>query len=301
MTKNRKPKVGLSLGSGGARGWCHIGVLQELDKMGLRPHVISGSSMGALVGAVYAAGALDDLDNWARSLTKRQFITMFDVSLASGGIIEGAAILGIIQRIVKLENLEDLPVPMAVVATDMATGREVWMTAGNIAKAVRASVALPGVISPFRIDDRWFLDGGLTNPLPVTACRILGADVVIAVNPNGRMDGTFWADRGAEKAEEPASQDGELWVRPGRVTEFLGGIFETEDKPEYLEVVATSIDIMSDSIRRSKLAGDPPHVLLEAHLAQISVLEFDCAAEAIEEGRRVVKANSEAIARCARL
>lgn len=301
MSERQKPKVGLALGSGGARGWCHIGILRELDELGLRPDVISGASMGALVGAIYAGDALDALEDWALKLTARDFFGMLDVNLSSGGLVEGNEILSVIRRLVKAERIEDLDVPLALVATDMASGREVWMTKGDLAEAVRASVALPGLISPFQIEDRWFLDGGLTNPLPVTACRILGAEVVIAANPNGRFDGTFWADRDHELPGLFSSWKDRIPNMPNALSTLFQWKSDDEPTPQYLDVLATSIDIMTDGIRRAKLAGDPPHVLLDAHLSRLSVLDFHRASEAIEEGRRVVRDNAEAIARSAKL
>lgn len=299
--RSRKPKIGLALGSGGARGWCHIGIIRELDRIGVKPDVISGASMGALVGAIHAGGALDALEDWARALTARSFIRMLDVNLSSGGLVDGAEIISVIRRLLPTRNIEDLPVPLALVATDMASGRETWMTKGDVAEAVRASVALPGLISPYRIDDRWYLDGGLTNPLPVTACRILGADVIIAANPNGRADGTFWSER-EQATRTPALVTGWRDYLP-EMPEALSAFFADRDtpdpKPPYLDVIAASIDIMTDGIRRAKLAGDPPHVLLDAELSDLTVLDFHRADEAIEEGRRIVAANAEAIRRAA--
>ena len=301
MAGSKRPKIGLALGSGGARGWCHIGILRELGDMGLEPDVISGASMGALVGAVYAGGGLDALENWATGLKARDFFGMLDVRLSSGGLVEGAEIVNVLRRIVKEERIEDLPVPLALVATDMATGREVWLTEGKLPEAVRASVALPGIISPFRIDGRWFLDGGLTNPLPVTACRILGAEVVIAANPNGRIDGTLWSEREASMPTFWSSWGERLKHLPAGLSGLFDSGEEEAPAPQYLDVIAASIDIMTDGIRRAKLAGDPPHVLLDAHLAELSVLDFHCASQAIEEGRRIVRENADAIARAARL
>jgi len=301
MATRKRPKIGLALGSGGARGWCHIGVLRELRAMGLEPDVIAGASMGALVGAVYAGGGLDALEKWATGMKARDFFGLLDVRLSSGGLVEGAEIVNVLRRIVKEERIEDLPVPLALVATDMATGREVWMTEGKLAEAVRASVALPGIISPFRIDGRWFLDGGLTNPLPVTACRILGAEVVIAANPNGRIDGTLWSEREASAPRFWKSWGDRLRNLPAGLSGLLEEGSDEEPVPQYLDVIAASIDIMTDGIRRAKLAGDPPHVLLDAHLADRSVLDFHCAGKAIEEGHRIVRENADAIARCARL
>lgn len=301
MARDSKPRIGLALGSGGARGWCHIGVFRELEEMGVKADVIAGASMGSLVGAIHAAGALDALEEWALGLTARKFIGLVDVRLSSGGLVEGGEILKVIRDLVSHRAIEDLDVPLALVATDMRTGREVWMTKGDVADAVRASVALPGIISPHLVDGKWFLDGGLTNPVPVSACRVLGADVVIAVNPNGRFDGTFWAER----EEAPPFLLGGWRERLPDLPEALSGFFssekETDPRPEYLDVISASIDIMTDHIRRSRLAGDPPHVMLDAHLATMSVLEFHRAKEAIEEGRRIVRDNAEAIARSAGL
>lgn len=296
MVKRKRLKLGLALGSGGARGWCHIGALRELDAMGVKPDVIAGASMGSLVGAIHAGGALDKLEEWALKLTARSFFGMVDIRLSNGGLVEGGEILNVIRRLGIPDRMEDLPIPTALVATDMSTGREVWLTTGDVAESVRASVALPGIISPFLLGGRWLLDGGLTNPLPVSACRVLGADVVIAINPNGRFDGTFWAER-----EKRTSALFEGWKE--RLPEQLSGLFMSDEEeirtPEYLDVLSASIDIMTDHIRRSRLAGDPPHVLLDAHLASMSVIEFHRAAEAIEEGRRLVRDNAEAIARAA--
>ncbi|WP_149787985.1 patatin-like phospholipase family protein [Lutimaribacter pacificus] len=301
MVAQRRPILGLALGSGGARGWCHIGVLRELEAMGIRPDVISGASMGAFVGAIYAGGSLDALEDWACNLTGRQFFGMLDVRPGSGGLIQGGEIPSTIRRLVKQQQIEDLPIPLALVATDMATGREVWMTKGDLADAVRASVALPGVISPIRIDDRWFLDGGLTNPVPVSVCRVLGAEVVIAVNPNGRLDGTFWAEREQQGVTLWKSWGDRLRMLPAPVAEMLLNNNGKEAAPHYLDVLSASIDIMTDGIRRTKLAGDPPHVLLDAHLSDLSVLDFHRAREAIEEGHRLVRENADAIAQVMRL
>jgi len=269
--------------------------------MGLKPDVISGASMGAFVGAVYAGGGLAALEDWARGLTARDFFGMLDIRLSSGGLVEGAEIQSAIRRLVPQARIEDLPIPLTLVATDMMTGREVWLSKGDLAEAVRASAALPAVISPYQIGEKWFLDGGLTNPLPVSACRSLGAEVIIAVNPDGRFDGTFWAERERLGAALWKSWQDRLRLLPAPLSEMLLNGNETEPRPQYLDVLSSAIDIMTDGIRRSKLAGDPPHVLLDAHLSSLTVLDFHRAREAIAEGHRLVKDNAEAIAQCARL
>lgn len=297
MARERK-RLGLALGSGGARGWCHIGVLRELETLDIRPDVIAGASMGALVGAIHAGGKLDALEDWARSLTARRFMGLVDLKPSSGGLVEGAGIVKVIRDLDLPERIEDLPLPLAVVATDMASGREIWMTKGDLAGAVRASVALPGILSPFYRDGKWLLDGGLTNPVPVSACRVLGAETVIAINPNGRLDGTFWAERDSEMPDIFNGWRDRLPELPDALRNLFGHRDEVK-RPGYLDVLSASIDIMTDHIRRSRMAGDPPHVALDALLSTMSVLEFHRAAEAIDEGRRIVRDSSGALCRAA--
>lgn len=296
----RKPQVGLALGSGGARGWCHIGVIRELEKLGVRPDVVAGCSMGALVGAAYAGGRLDALEDWARGLNRTRFMSLIDIRPNSGGLVEGREISRMLENLGLPERIEDLPMPYAAIATDMESGREVWLREGNLSSAVRASVALPGVISPQLHDGRWLLDGGLTNPVPVSTCRAMGAEVVIAVNPNARLHGTMW-----QSAAPGSAWDGVLAALPDAVRDKFGTFFgdSTVDSrpPPYFDVVSTAIDIMSEQIRRSRLAGDPPHVLLSADLSAMSVLEFYRGSEAIDEGVRITRGQAEWIKSCAGL
>lgn len=289
-------RVGVALGSGGARGWCHVGVLRALEEIGVRPAVVAGCSMGALVGAAYAAGKLAELEAWARKLTRTGLLSLVDLRLTGGGVMEGGGILRLLGELDIPERIEDLALPFVAIATDIGSGREEWLREGPVVPAVRASAALPGVFTPVRIDGRWLLDGGLVNPVPVSACRALGAEVVIAVNPNARLTGGF------RQAEVPA---------PGRLPDFLSALpgplralwpepgEAGPVAPPYLEVMSCAISIMTEQIRRSRLAGEPPHVLLNAALADLSVLEFHRAAEAIEEGRRITLAQADWIRACA--
>ncbi|MBR9653409.1 patatin-like phospholipase family protein [Thalassovita aquimarina] len=285
-------KVGLALGSGGARGWCHIGVLRALRDIGVTPEVIAGCSMGSLVGAAYAGGKLDALEDWVRSLTPSRFVGLLDIRPGSGGIVAGSEIVTLIDDLDLPERVEDLDMPFAAVATDMETGREVWLREGSLKDAVRASVALPGVISPHRVGEHWMLDGGLTNPVPVSVARAMGAEVTIAVNPNAKLKGKIW-DRSA-------------WTWQAMLPELPEGLAKMilptpndDSPPSYAEVVSTSIDVMTEQIRRARLAGEPPHVLLNADLSDLSVLEFHRADEAIDEGRRIVAAQKDWILDCA--
>lgn len=287
----RKPKIGLALGSGGARGWCHIGVLRGLAALGVEVDVVAGTSMGALVGAAFAGGRLDALEDWARGLTQRKLVSLLDPSLRRGGLVEARQIETMLGEISLAERLEDLGLPFTAVATDMETGREIWLREGPSFHAVRASAGIPGVMSPIRIDGRWLLDGGLVNPVPVSAARALGAEIILAVNPNARRYGRFW--------EPPAPKPGfEAWVGqilPATLNETLGIDPDAAGRPAeptYIDVLTAAIDVMTDTIRRARLAGEPPHVQLNAHLDGISVLELYRASEAIDEGARIVEAST---------
>ena len=286
MQRDGKPKIGLALGSGGARGWCHIGVLRGLADLGLEPDCVAGASMGALVGAVWAAGHLDALEEFARAMTRGNLLSQLDPRLSGGGLIGGAGIVAVLDRIGLDADMATLARPCIAVAADLTTGAEVWLREGRISDAVRASIALPGVIAPKQIGARWLIDGGVVNPVPVSAVRALGADVVIAVNPNARFGLVYWDAQAAAGSglssllPEPPPALPEalraLWPQPAPVA------------PSYVDLVSATIDIMTDRIRNSRLAGDAPEVLLGAHLQGLGVLDFDRAAEAIDEGRRMV-------------
>lgn len=293
-------KLGLALGSGGARGWCHIGVIRELQEMGISPDMVAGCSIGALVGAAWAAGRLDALEDWARSLTRQKFLTYVDIRLGGGGLIRGRAVMDVLDRIDVPELIPDLGQPFLAVATDMATGREIWLRDCAVRDAVRASVSIPGLFSPYCIDGRWLLDGGLINPVPGSAARALGADVVIAVNPNGRHDGQLW---------KPRAEGQGMWgLLTGeglreKLPDTLGRLLPDGDKstprpPDYVDVVSTSIDIMTDYMRQTRAAGDPPHVTLDADLMdEVMITDLFRADRAINEGHKMVRDNAEDIAR----
>lgn len=286
-----KPVIGLALGSGGARGWCHIGILRELSDMGIEPQVIAGASMGALVGAVHAAGKLDALEDWARGLTLRTLLPLIDMRIGGGGLVAGEGIKMMLRGLELPETLEELALPFTAVATDLQRGREVWLRRGNLIESIRASVSIPGVLRPQWLDGRWMIDGGVTNPVPVSVARAMGADVVIAVNPNAGVSPDYW---------EPAEVKPGLADFTGFLPERLRGLWSSQKstepvpaEPSYVALINATIDMMSDQIRRSRLAGDPPQVLLNARLKQITVMDFHRADECITEGRRMVRAQAE--------
>ena len=295
-----RPRIGLALGSGSARGWSHIGVIEALAEAGIEPDIVCGTSIGSLVGAAYVAGRLTELRQWAMAATWREIAGLLDVRLSAGGLIDGRQIVSFLIGLGIAGPIESYARTYAAVATDLVTGREIWLQSGPIHEAVRASIALPGILSPARLNDRWLVDGGLSNPVPVSVCRALGADVIIAVNLNGDLVG-----RRFESAPEPSaaavpapapneSLDRMLRHLPEAVRAQAAQLIprllsQGSRTPGYFDVIANSINIMQDQITRTRLAGEPPHVMLVPRLRDIALLEFNRANEAIAEGRACVE------------
>ncbi|MCX7946793.1 MAG: patatin-like phospholipase family protein [Hydrogenophilus sp.] len=280
-------RVGVALGSGSARGWAHFGVLAELETMGVRPAVVAGTSIGALVGAAVASGKGAEMRAWVESLGVTEVLTLLDFSL-KGGALAGERVIEYCASHFFAERFEKLQLPFGCVATDLASGREVWLRSGSVAEAVRASIAMPGVFAPQRFDGRWLVDGGLVNPVPVSLCRALGADVVIAVDlMAGRASRHLRGGRNGGRWGE------DLW---GRLRQWIGprGRLEREEgekgeegeaeEPSLPSVVAAAINVMQTRIARARLAGDPPEVLIQPRLADFSLFDFHRGREAIAEG-----------------
>ncbi len=296
MTRHR---VGLALGSGSARGWAHVGVIDALVEAGIEPAIVCGTSMGALVGAAYVAGQLSDLRRWAENATWRQIVRLTDVRLSGGGLISGKQIVSFLRSLGISGPIEGYAARYAAVATDLATGREVWLQSGPIHEAVRASIALPGVFSPARAGERWLLDGGLSNPVPVSVCRALGADVIIAVNLNGDLLGRRFSEPEPPTPTASSRVSGEIVRR--LLSRFPASLHRRGSDavavvppdggsvPGYFDVLVASINIMQDHITRTRLAGEPPHVMLVPRLRSIGLMEFHRAREAIAEGRACVE------------
>jgi len=280
-----KPRVGLVLGSGSARGWAHIGVIRALADAGIVPDLICGCSVGALVGAASADGSLDRLEDWVLGLRWQDVLGLMDISL-SGGLLKGEKLAAFFERHFVDRGIESLPLPFACVATDLASGREVWLREGSVAAAVRASAALPGLFAPVMRDGRLLVDGGLVNPVPVSLCRAMGADIVIAVDLGSDMVGS--ALRNAAEDEEAAQNwRSRLLSRIG----FGGG----DGAPAMTSVLAASLHIMQTRIARSRLAGEPADVLLAPRLAHLALMDYHRAGEAIVEGRAAVERMAPAL------
>ncbi len=305
-----RKRIGIALGGGAARGWAHIGVLKALAEMGIRPDIMAGTSIGALVGAASLVDQLDPLEKWVRGLARLDILRLMDARLSGGGFMRGDRLMKALSKYVEDRNIEDLSIPFAVVATDLDTGHEVWLREGSLQDAVRASIALPGLFSPVRLNDRWLLDGGLVNPVPVSVCRALGADIIIAVNLTRNtlvhtMSSTP-SDDDAVPAEDEEDEDDSFFQRlVGRMHAGIGFRLDRlmwtspeEAKltgPGLFDVLAGSINIVQERITRSRMAGDPPDIQISPRLASIRLMEFDRAGDAIEQGRQAVDRAREEI------
>ena len=275
-----KPKIGLALGSGSARGWAHIGVIRALQEAGIRPDVLSGCSIGALVGAAYADGDLNDLQDWVTGLAWQDVVGLLDVGF-NGGLIKGEKLIGFFEKHFVDKDFSALPLPFGCVATDLANGREIWLREGSVAAAVRASIAVPGLLSPVSRDGRLLVDGGLVNPVPVSLCRALGADVVIAVDLGSDIVGRALKHAPAEEEEREKTWSDRLMASLG--------LKRDDTLPSLATVLSTSINIMQTRIARSRLAGEPADALIAPRLAHLGLLDYHRASDAIAEGTAAVK------------
>jgi len=284
----KKKRIGLALGSGSARGWSHIGVIKCLLEAGIPINLVCGSSMGAVVGGAYAAGILNALEDLARDFSWIDFLKFMDVSLSRRGLLEGDRITDFFREKISNRLIEELTLPYGAVAVDLHTGKEVCFRKGPLLDAMRASFSLPGLFTPFQRGQQCLIDGGLVNPVPVSLCRAMGADIVIAVNLN---DGIVQKNIFRKNSQNnKAIQDKVMDVFR---SEFISSNFpfikiadtpQKEKTPNMIEVMAKSIYIMQDRITRQRLLVDRPDVLISPPLSCIGLLEFHRAKETIEAG-----------------
>lgn len=318
-------KLGIVFGSGSARGWAHIGVMNELSKMGITPHVVTGTSIGALVGAAVASKRLPELEAWVRTLNNWQVLGLLDWGVGRGGLINGEKVFAKVADTIGDMQFEDLAVPFGAVATDLYTGREAWLTEGKVKSALRSSCAIPGILAPAMFEGRWMVDGATVNPIPVSLCRALGADFVIAVDLNSEKSNMiaktqkpYFPDDKRQQPpppEIPVVMDQETELTPEENAEvaeksrfenilvkgrqYFQQMAEKHQNnkqnkvktPDLFAVMSGCIDIMQDRITRSRLAGEPPDVVLQPKLGRYGIMEFDKANELIEEGERCVQAS----------
>ena len=294
--RHRSAKVGVVLGAGAARGWAHIGALQELNALGVKPDVIVGSSIGSLVGGCYAAGKLDMLEAFARSLTRRRLFGLLDFSFAGGGLIGGDRLRARLEAELGETRIEDLPLHFAGVATEISTGHEIWLRRGLLSEAIRASYALPGMFEPVRVEGRWLFDGAIVNPVPISVARALGAEKVIALNISSERLGRgtaiqdpFGRAEASATLPVPVDAPGSARTRWWRAAGHRPPVDPDIASPGLMTVMVNAFDILQDRIMRSRLAGDPPDALLQMKTGKIGMFEFHRADELIAIGRESVR------------
>lgn len=304
--QQEKPRVGIALGSGSARGLAHLGVFRALEEFGLQVDVIAGTSIGALVGAVHAAGKIDRLEKTFQDFDWKKMALFFDVVFPKSGLIDGSKVSELVRSLVQSEAIEDLDKSFAAVATDITSGKEVWLQKGDVINAVRASISVPGIFTPVPLGEQILVDGGLTNPVPVSVARAMGADLVIAIDLNhdiissknlkasSKLANLVFAGKAASLVRwvgpyRKAMQDvrERLLAResPG-ARQFSRWISPREPLPNIFEVLLASINIMETRITEIRLNIEPPDILIRPPLGYVRFLEFGRAEEIIQIGYR---------------
>jgi NTE family protein len=295
MVSTARPTIGIALGGGAARGWAHIGVLKSLIAAGLEPDIVAGTSIGAVAGACFVTGRLNALEDFACGLTRRRIFGFLDFNFAGSGLITGQRLSARLEQHLQQFNIEQLERRFVAVATELGTGHEVWLNRGSLVNALKASFALPGIFRPVQINGRWLIDGALVNPIPVSVCRALGARIVIAVNLSNDVfsKGAVIHDQEpyVTPAAAPQSDGQELLGSNGRAAVHLlhRQIFGRSDAPGMSAVMMDAINITQDRIARSRLAGDPPDILIAPKTGSIGLFDFHRGAEAIELGARATE------------
>ena len=297
----RRPVIGLALGGGAARGLAHIGIVRTLIAHGIVPNVVVGTSIGAVVGGAYATGQLDTLEEWARKLQPRNLLGYLDIRLNGSGLIGGDKLAAQLEAAIGPILIEDLPMKFATVATEVRTGHEIWLTHGRMVDAMRASYALPGIFSPVLVGDRWLVDGALVNPVPVSAARAFGAEIVIAANLSSDIfahSTTIYSH--GPSAELTVAVAPDTMIEPAAPKRGLGRLFSAErtmkreffgsaGRPGISSVMVDAFNIMQDRITRARLAGDPPDLLISPRVGEIGWFDFHRADDLIAHGTRAAE------------
>ncbi len=286
--------IGLALGSGIARGFAHIGVLKALNRYGIKPSIIAGTSMGAVVGGCYLADKLDELEDWALSLNRRRIFKYLDFKVRSPGLIGGRKLAAILDEHFGNMLIEDQKLPFVAIATDIVTGHEVWLRKGKFSDNLRASFSLPGVFPPVILNGRPLIDGALVNPVPVSACQALGAQLTIAIDLNGDLIGkasrpgrNYQTVMGFDVMSDPEVSD---QAETAIASPLTRRIFKRDgNSPSIFGVMVSSLNIIQDRLTRSRLAGDPPDVHIKPRIGHVGLLEFERAEELIKEGEVAVE------------
>lgn len=301
------PRIGLALGSGGARGWAHVGVLRRLQDLKVPIHCVVGTSIGSIMGAAFAAGRLDVLEDLSLQLDWRRVAKLFiEVGFPRSGLVTGRRVQALIQDVIGVRHIEDLKLPFAAVAANLYTGEQVVFSRGSVVEAIRASIAIPGIFVPAHHHGQHLVDGGTINPVPIDVAESLGADLVIAVDVN------LSPGRGCEKApSEPLPLNSS---DAGAVSTIVAGINEPVPRIQgamaeamqrwfrhetpgisIFDVLTRSVRIAENQITRSRLLLHPPALLIQPKVGDIETLEFHRSAQAIAAGRMAVDACVEKI------
>jgi len=287
---NGQPGVAIALGGGLARGFAHIGVLRTLNRHGIYPSIIAGTSIGAVIGAAYLTGKMDALEKWALSLNRLKILSYLDFRVRSAGLIGGKKLEAILSANFKDMEIKDLPHPFVAIAADLVTGHEVWIRKGPLIEAITASFALPGVFPPVERNHRFLVDGALVNPCPISPCQALGARLTIAVDLHADLIGK--AAKPGQAYQTVAGFDvfNDKDVPPEKQKKFKSStftrrLFRREDNnPSLFGVMVSALGIIQDRLTRSRLAGEPPDVHIKPYIGHIGMLEFEKARELITLG-----------------
>ena len=283
--------VSLVLGSGGARGLAHIGVIDWLDEHGYKIESISGCSMGALVGGIYAAGKLEAYKNWVVTLDKADVIRMLDLSFTQGGLIKGEKIIHKLLELVGSQQIEKLPIKFTAVATNIESGKEVWFTEGSLFDAIRASIAIPLVFTPVTSGKRILLDGGILNPVPIAPTMSDNTDLTIAVNVDGEPENEHGIEKVSATISEQDKDEGN-WLNKiidDLQDRFNLDLFERDEQLGIQEIMSRCIEIMQQSITQMKMAAYAPDILIEFSREIARTYEFYRADELIKLGYRTAQ------------
>ena len=290
-----KPSIALALGGGAARGWAHIGVLRAIDEAKIPVSMIAGTSIGALVGGCYLAGKLDELEEFARSITRWNVLRYMDFAVRASGLITGKRLADRMDNEIGHLNIEELDSRFIAIATDIVSGSEIWLEHGSLSQAIRASYALPGVFQPVEHFSRQMVDGALVNPVPVSACRAFEEPIVVAVNLSSEVYGRASVVRSSSLAAraEADGPDGSFVEFPDNsgnwLEYFTANQTERQTRLGVAGVMIEAFNIIQDRISRSRLAGDPPDFTIRPKLSGIGLSDFHKADEAIDQGYKIAK------------
>ncbi|AJW28938.1 hypothetical protein Z042_26090 [Chania multitudinisentens RB-25] len=293
----RKIKIGLALGAGAAKGWAHIGVVNALQKRGIEVDIVAGCSVGALVGAAFASHRLPAMEHWVRSFSYWDVIRLMDLSWQRGGLLRGERVFNAVGQLLKIDDFADCSLKFGAVTTNLSTGRELWLTKGDIHQAIRASCSMPGLLAPVWFDGYWLVDGALVNPVPISLTRAMGADIVIAVDlqhdAHLMQQDLFSVHNTHEDVNNAVAGN---WR--GRLRERINKVILKKPNftPTAMEIMSTSIQMLENRVKRNRMASDPPDVLIQPYCPQISTLDFHRASEAIEAGRLAVEKQIDILA-----